>query len=358
MRSIIPFRHQIETKWTDDDTTAFSYGSEIRQFHEIRISGSLSPSPDPSVESYTLGQFPLRTNYSPKYGSGSELASKAGLRVEASLGGEGAEGGRYLVQKWGGGTICDKTGLPRSVEVQVRAFLSRSRLSCRVSLLIICRAFQFHCNTASTDRIAVIRETAICQYVLLLHTPRLCSEPVFIEGREDSTEPASIIECRPVVDKIIPVVDASSSALGVDSTILLPTLSLPVIDALPETVREEESEEWPEGAAEEESEGAAEEEWEERPERAAEEEHAHTIEFDSDFLPGENLIMITYDAETGAMQNAMTEDGTSIFDDDGNVNPLLVQNEEEGGEAVTPERLTRLAKMVCSPFHLFLSLFQ
>ena len=98
-----------------------SYGSEIRQFHEIRISGSLSPSPDPSVESYTLGQFPARSSYltTPKYGSGSELAANGGIKVEASLGGEGGEGGRYLVQKWEGGSTCDKTGLPRSVEVQV-----------------------------------------------------------------------------------------------------------------------------------------------------------------------------------------------------------------------------------------------
>ena len=32
------------------------------------------------------------------------------------------DGRRFLVQKWGGGTPCDKTGLPRRVEVQVRAF--------------------------------------------------------------------------------------------------------------------------------------------------------------------------------------------------------------------------------------------
>lgn len=37
--------------------------------------------------------------------------------------GEG-EGGRYLSQVWEGGTICDKTGMPRSTEVQVRLPLS------------------------------------------------------------------------------------------------------------------------------------------------------------------------------------------------------------------------------------------
>ncbi len=38
-------------------------------------------------------------------------------------------GQRYLVQRWESGTQCDKTGLPRKVEVQVRSlhtvFLSR-----------------------------------------------------------------------------------------------------------------------------------------------------------------------------------------------------------------------------------------
>lgn len=31
-------------------------------------------------------------------------------------------GSRYLVQRWGDGTMCDKTGKPREVEVQVRHF--------------------------------------------------------------------------------------------------------------------------------------------------------------------------------------------------------------------------------------------
>jgi protein OS-9 len=30
-------------------------------------------------------------------------------------------GSRYLVQRWGDGEVCDKTGKPREVEVQVRS---------------------------------------------------------------------------------------------------------------------------------------------------------------------------------------------------------------------------------------------
>ena len=38
---------------------------------------------------------------------------------------------RYLVQRWAGGTLCDKTGVERKVEVQVR--LSRGPLSCQLT---------------------------------------------------------------------------------------------------------------------------------------------------------------------------------------------------------------------------------
>jgi hypothetical protein len=66
---------------------------------------------------------------------------------------------------------------------------------------------QFHCSTQSTDRIALIRETAICTYVMLIHTPRLCSIPIFNEGSKESSEPASVIQCEPVVRKLRPLVD-------------------------------------------------------------------------------------------------------------------------------------------------------
>lgn len=62
----------------------------------------------------------------PKYGSGSAAALRqeripARLGAEASQGLGWDEGGRYLSQTWASGTVCDKTGLPREVEVQVRA---------------------------------------------------------------------------------------------------------------------------------------------------------------------------------------------------------------------------------------------
>ncbi|GAA5880028.1 hypothetical protein JCM1840_005295 [Sporobolomyces johnsonii] len=165
-------------------TYSFCYGSEIRQFHEIRTAGSVGPTEDPNSDTYILGQAPEPSvlSSSPKYGSGSAALAKKEARIPSRLGGGERmgwdEGGRYLSQVWEGGTICDKTGLPRTVEVQ------------------------FHCNTQTIDRIALIRETSICRYVMLIHTPRLCAEPLFLEGANKNAQPASSIECRPVVSKL------------------------------------------------------------------------------------------------------------------------------------------------------------
>lgn len=38
--------------------------------------------------------------------------------------------------------------------------------------------------------------------MLIIHTSRLCTEPVFLEGHDASSEPSSLIDCRPVVRKL------------------------------------------------------------------------------------------------------------------------------------------------------------
>ncbi|GAA6000365.1 hypothetical protein JCM10207_007981 [Rhodosporidiobolus poonsookiae] len=162
-------------------TYSFCYGNEIRQFHEVRVAGAVGPSEDPNADAYTLGLAPEPTAVPASLSPGSAL-SKHDAQIPSRLGGgdHGGwdEGGRYLTQTWGGGTVCDKTGMPRTVEVQ------------------------YHCNTQHMDRIALIRETSICHYVLLIHTPRLCGEPLFLEGHLKHQEPAATIECQPVVRKV------------------------------------------------------------------------------------------------------------------------------------------------------------
>lgn len=85
-------------------------------------------------------------------------------------------GSRYLVQRWGDGTICDKTGRSREVEVQ------------------------FHCSMTMTDTILLVKETKTCSYVLVINTPRLCAEPGFLSRREKGDE--NHIHCREVVDTL------------------------------------------------------------------------------------------------------------------------------------------------------------
>lgn len=81
---------------------------------------------------------------------------------------------RYLVQRWSDGTRCDKTGRPREIEVQV------------------------HCSMTSGDMIYMIKEVAICQYVIIIHSPHLCGLPGF-KAHDAEVEPANVM-CRQVVD--------------------------------------------------------------------------------------------------------------------------------------------------------------
>lgn len=196
-------------------TYSFCYGKgEIRQFHAMTIPGHNHPHEDPTQDVYVLG-FHLSHPQNPYYqarldgtlpeptvlaGSGqltslrkTRFSSSAGptmglsdvLREEAVIKSdtlkeeEDFEDKRYLVQRWDGGTICDMTGKPRSVEVQ------------------------YHCSTIATDHIALLRETSICEYLVVIHTPSLCSEPLFLDGGGrkslNGVDDSGVIECRPVL---------------------------------------------------------------------------------------------------------------------------------------------------------------
>lgn len=52
---------------------------------------------------------------------------------------------KYLVQHWENGDICDVTGQPRKVEVQVSLFLSRARYQTRIGymneIILLIRSF-------------------------------------------------------------------------------------------------------------------------------------------------------------------------------------------------------------------------
>lgn len=67
-------------------------------------------------EAYTLGKAPAIPE------PGAELTVAERNAIEANLELARGAGSQYLVQRWGDGTLCDKTGKGREVEVQVGNF--------------------------------------------------------------------------------------------------------------------------------------------------------------------------------------------------------------------------------------------
>ncbi|GAA5976619.1 hypothetical protein JCM10908_005571 [Rhodotorula pacifica] len=288
-------------------TYSFCYGSEIRQFHEIRVAGAIGPSEDPESESYSLGLMPESTSIAktPKYGSGSAAVLRQ-ERIPARLGGEASqglgwdEGGRYLSQTWSSGTVCDKTGLPREVEVQ------------------------FHCNTQSIDRIAWIRETSICRYVMLIHTPRLCGEPIFLEGRTANVAPAAAIECQPVVRQLPKELSGEETALAQAEADMEDVNA----NAQPDSPVQEQvsSADAPIDPVQ------------------SGDLHEHEAEnqepyFGESYEEQETMLTLVYDPETGEIESAVTDSGEDVFLDSALRRMLFGEDEQEAaGADAAPQR--------------------
>jgi len=150
--------------------------------HQARLEGTL-PAPSLSAgegELTSLGRNRFASGGASVLGSISDvLRDESVIKTSTEIEEEEFQQKRYLVQRWDGGSICDMTGKPRSVEVQ------------------------FHCSTLGSDHIALLRETSICEYLLVIHTPRLCSEPLFLDGGArkglGAGDMVSNIGCRPVL---------------------------------------------------------------------------------------------------------------------------------------------------------------
>lgn len=149
---------------------SFCYNTQVKQFHQLppgKDTPIYPPVEDKSTPSYILGRFDKKEARNKGHAQG--RGSTDGLAVgEMQAKGES----RYLVQRLGGGTICDLTGRPRRVEVQ------------------------FHCYTQTGDRIGWIKEVATCSYLMVIYTPRLCDDVAFLPPRETK---ANAITCRQVV---------------------------------------------------------------------------------------------------------------------------------------------------------------
>lgn len=107
----------------------FCYNQGVRQFHQLPPSRGVPvypPVEDPGVPGFNLGTYDKR--FEDEDGVKGEtwdgegaLQMSDGSKRKRSDHGELVQRGesRYLVQKLGGGTVCDLTGKERKVEVQV-----------------------------------------------------------------------------------------------------------------------------------------------------------------------------------------------------------------------------------------------
>lgn len=79
-----------------------------------------------------------------------------------------------------------------------------------------------------TDTILFVKETRTCEYVLVIHTPRLCGEPGFKSRLEQV--PEATIRCREIVDSlddVDPTLPDAPHAVQPRSRKPLPTLQRP-----------------------------------------------------------------------------------------------------------------------------------
>jgi hypothetical protein len=137
-----------------------------------------TPREDPAYDAYTLGYAhpPKRKaaqRRKDKAMGGAAADSQALAPEQTATFGVGSAS-RYLVQRWTDGTRCDKTGAAREVEVQV------------------------HCSMTSGDSIYMVKEVEICKYVVVIHSPHLCSLPGFRPQTADDIDSVPI-RCREVL---------------------------------------------------------------------------------------------------------------------------------------------------------------
>ncbi|KAK9447153.1 glucosidase II beta subunit-like protein-domain-containing protein [Limtongia smithiae] len=160
-------------------TYSFCHKVEVKQFHQLiprKGSRPYPPKEDPNNKSYILGRVAER--HAVVTAPGDEGAAThqhqplatASLVVDATV--QAAGEIRYLVQKLGGGTVCDLTGRERKIEIQ------------------------FHCNKNPRDKIAWIKEVTTCRYLMVIHTRRLCQDAAFLPPKENS---ANEIRCQHII---------------------------------------------------------------------------------------------------------------------------------------------------------------
>ncbi|KAK9436611.1 misfolded glycoproteins degradation protein Yos9 [Metarhizium brunneum] len=184
---------------------SFCNNREIVQYHAISVSSNGQiPRRDPNGQEYILGRVPTLPATT---GDRKKKRQQRGFddppRPPAELQVKGDQ--RYLVQKLEGGTICDLTGKDRKIEVQ------------------------YQCVPGiKTDKIGWIKEVVTCSYVMMINTPRLCSDVAFQPPVEKIANP---ISC-----KLISESDASTLLLDQQ-----PRAAQPGNDGTKENIRQKDT---------------------------------------------------------------------------------------------------------------------
>lgn len=136
---------------------------------------------------------------------------------------------------------------------------------------------------------------------MLVHTPRLCGEPLFLEGHDKSHEPAATIECQPVVRRLQEQL-SQEPATELDAPAPVP--DPPLAHAASDSPRLPTTQETPAAAHE----GA--------PVGDADSSSQSDIQAAlDDLLDHEGTLTLVYDAESGEIESVITELGEDVFVD-------------------------------------------
>lgn len=107
--------------WSGWWSYRYCYGQGVKQFHALPARPGMPPFPpteDPSITGFELGKVeaaPVNGETGLQTGQGGdEIAASNAIGYLETRG-----DARYLVQRLDGGSVCDLTGRPRRVEVQV-----------------------------------------------------------------------------------------------------------------------------------------------------------------------------------------------------------------------------------------------
>jgi hypothetical protein len=140
-------------------TYQFCIGKSVEQFHAAPFQPGVPvypPRPDVEHASFTLGARPAKS------AKGRPIA-KAKLQGSA----------KSLSVFYEGGSYCPLTRSPRRTEVR------------------------FQCCHSDSEHIASVKEVSTCEYLLIVHTARLCNDEAFME---ESAKPNEEIICTLISD--------------------------------------------------------------------------------------------------------------------------------------------------------------